>query len=483
MSTSSRRGYRPIPSTRRRFLQQVAIGALTVGPGGALLASCATSDDDNGNNTTGPTADVSEDNPLGVPTDEPLEIYIFNGGFGDKYATDVHQPLFAGKYPDVEIQHNAEVDIAGTLQSRFVAGDPPDFVNNSGDGQIPLGQLVSDNQLYDLSDLFDAPSWDDPSVTVRDTLVPGTVEAGTFGDKPYVLNYAFTIYGLWYNKTLFDKNGWTAPGTWDDMLALCKDIKAAGIAPWTYQGIHARYMNWPLITMAAKLAGPEILVPLDNLEPGAWGHEALRESAAALADLYQKGYILEGTEGMDHIQAQGAWSEGKAAFVPSGSWLESEQSDVTPEGFEFAYLPEPLLSADAALPVETLRATAGEPYVVPAAAENPRAGLEYMRAMLSRDGARGFTETVSSLTAVRGAADGLDLPPGLISAQEALSAAGDNVINWFYPTWYREMENPGINAHTGDLLAGRKTVDEWVDGCEEESKRIREDDSITKYTR
>ncbi|MPZ80527.1 MAG: carbohydrate ABC transporter, N-acetylglucosamine/diacetylchitobiose-binding protein [Actinophytocola sp.] len=465
--------------SRRNFLRgALATGALVL-PGSSVLVGCATS----GGGQEATEGETSADNPLGVPTDSPIEIYIFNGGFGDKYATDVHEPMYKEKYPKAKINHKAEVDIAGALQSRFVGGNPPDFVNDSGDGQIPLGQLVSDKQLYDLADLYDAPSWDDPDVKVRDTLVPGAVEQGTFGDAPYVMHMALTVFGLWYNKTLFDKHQWEVPTTWDEMTALCTEIKKAGVAPWTYQGIHARYMNWPLLTMAAKLGGADILKAIDNLEEGAWGNEAVKESANALAGLRKSGFFLAGSEGMDHIQSQGQWSAGKAAFVPCGSWLESEQKDVTKGDFEFAYMAEPLLSSDAAMPKETLRASPGEPYVVPAAAKNPRGGLEYMRIMLSRAGAKGFTEQVSSLTVVKDSAEGVQLPPGLTSAQSALKAAGDNVINWMYPTWYGDMENPGINAVTGDLLAGRKTVDEWAEGCEAEAKKIRDDDSVTKYTR
>jgi len=84
---------------------------------------------------------------------------------------------------------------------------------------------------------------------------------------------------------------------------------------------------------------------------------------------------------------------------------------------------------------------------------------------------------------VKGAAEGVQLPPGLTSAQAALEAAGDNVINWMWNTWYGDMWNPGINAQMQDLLTGRKSVDEWVEGCEGEAKKVRDDDSITKYTR
>ncbi|HEY7594807.1 MAG TPA: N-acetylglucosamine/diacetylchitobiose ABC transporter substrate-binding protein [Actinophytocola sp.] len=465
--------------SRRNFLRgALATGALVL-PASSALVGCATS----GGGQEAAEGEKSAQNPLGVPTDAPLEVYIFNGGFGDKYATDVHEPIYKKKYPKAKINHKAEVDIAGALQSRFVGGNPPDFVNDSGDGQIPLGQLVSDKQLYDLTDLFDAPSWDDPNTKVRDTLVPGAIQQGTFGDKPYVMNMALTVFGIWYNKALFDKHGWQPPQTWDDMLALCKDIKAAGIYPWTYQGIHARYMSWSLLAMAAKLAGPDVVKAIDNLEEGAWQHEAIKESANALQGLHTKGYILPGTEGMDHIQAQGQWCAGKAAFVPCGSWLENEQKDVTPEGFEVTVMPDPLLSKDSKMPFETIYASPGEPYVVPAAAKNPRGGLEYMRIMLSKDGAKGFTEQVSSLTVVKGAADGVKLPPGLTSAQETLKSAGDNVLNWMYNTWYGDMWNPGVNAQIGDLMTGRKTVDQFCAGCESEAKKVRDDDSVTKYTR
>ena len=61
-------------------------------------------------------------------------------------AVESHQPMLLEKWPDLTIDHNAEVDIGGTLQARFVAGDPPDFVNNSGDGQMDLGQLATDGR-------------------------------------------------------------------------------------------------------------------------------------------------------------------------------------------------------------------------------------------------------------------------------------------------------------------------------------------------
>ena len=37
---------------------------------------------------------------------------------------------------------------------------------------MDFGALIQDDQVADLTPLLDAPSWDDPNVKVRDTLLP-----------------------------------------------------------------------------------------------------------------------------------------------------------------------------------------------------------------------------------------------------------------------------------------------------------------------
>lgn len=43
--------------------------------------------------------------------------------------------------------------------------------------------------------------------------------------------------GILYNKTMFEENGWEVPTTWDEFVALCDTIQAAGITP-LYEGIN-----------------------------------------------------------------------------------------------------------------------------------------------------------------------------------------------------------------------------------------------------
>lgn len=469
---------------RRDVLRRTAAAGLLATPAAGLLSGCALggggdSEDDGGGEYQGAK---SEQNPLGVKEDAPLEVVIFNGGFGEEYAK-AHEAMYAEKYPKAQVKHSATQEINKTLQPRFVDGTPPDVVNNSGAGQIDFNGLVSQNALADLGDLLDAPSLDITGKSVRETLLPGAVDVGSYNGKFMVLNYTYTVYGIWYSTKLFADKGWTYPKTWDDHIALCKQIKAAGIAPWTYAGKHPRYMSWPVIATAIKFGGPQVATAIDNLEPNAWQSEAMTASADAWYQIVKDGYILSGSPGLDHVQSQTAWCQGKAAMISCGSWLESEQKKVTPAGFNMSVAPTPSLSSGDKLPFEAIRGTAGEPFMVPAKAKNVAGGLEYLRTMLSMKGAQDFTRKVSSLTVVAGATEGVELPFGLTSVVKALDASGASGFNWVYGNYYRKLERELVDAACGEFFSGRSTPAEFLSACQKGADQIAADSSVTKYKR
>jgi len=466
---------------RRDILRRTAVAGALATPVAGLLTGCALGggDDSGGDDNR---AEKTAENPLGVKADAPLEVVIFNGGFGEEYAK-AHEAMYSEKYPKAKITHSATQEINKTLQPRFVDGTPPDVVNNSGAGQIDFNGLVSQGTLADLGELLDAPSMDIPGKKVRDTLLPGAVEVGSYNGKFLVLNYTYTAYGIWYSTKLFTEKGWQYPKTWDEHIALCKQIKAAGIAPWTYAGKHPRYMSWPLLATAIKFGGTSVATAIDNLEPNAWKSDAMKAAADAWHQIVKDGYILAGSPGLDHKQSQTEWCQGKAALISCGSWLESEQKGVTPEGFNMTIAPTPSLGSSDKLPFEAIRGTAGEPFMVPAKAKNLAGGLEYFRVMLSKKGAQDFTRKVASLTVVAGAAEGIELPYGLSTVSKALDASGSNGFNWVYNNFYRKLERELVDAACGEFFSGRIGPAEFLDQCQKGADSIAQDSSIKKYKR
>ncbi|MEU4608521.1 N-acetylglucosamine/diacetylchitobiose ABC transporter substrate-binding protein [Kribbella sp. NPDC023972] len=465
--------------SRRLFLQRAAVGTLLATGGSTLLSACASggSDDDN---TGGGGAEQTAQNPFGVKESDPLDVVIFKGGYGDDYAK-AHEELYKKKFPGATVKHAGITDITPQLQPRFNGGNPPDVIDNSGASALPSSTLATSGQLADLTQLFDAPSIDDANKKVRDTIEPITLEAAQLGGKPLLLNYVLTVYAIWYNKPLFTKNGWEPAKTWQEFLDLCEEIKKTGIAPMAHQGKHPYYIGQVMMDMAVKHGGHDVIKAIDQLEPNAWKHESVKMAAEAILEIKGKGYMMQGTEGLDHIQSQTAWNQGKAAFIPSGSWLENEQKPVAPKDFETTAAYTPLLDG-AKLPVDCTQIAAGEPFIVPEKAKNKAGGLEFMRIMLSKEAAGKFTELTGSPTVVTGAGEGLKLSPGASSSGALLKSGGENNWTTYFAAWYSTMDKP-IRSVWGELAAARITADEFCNRAQKIADDTAKDPKTKKQTR
>jgi N-acetylglucosamine transport system substrate-binding protein len=470
---------RPAGLDRRQFLQRLAAAGLLAVPGAGVLSACATG---GGGPTTSAQGDVSAENPLGVAADAGLDVVIFNGGYGEDYAK-FHQDLYKRRYPQAAVKHAATTQIGSEMQPRFVAGNPPDVLDDSGAQKIEYAVLINDGQVADLGPLLDAPSFDDPNVTVRDTLLPGVVEQGTFGDKFVILNYVYETYALWYSKPLFEQHGWQVPTTWDQMMALCEQIKAAGISPFAYGGTNAAdYVLDLNLTSAIKQGGLDVISKIDNLEPGAWQQDTVVAATQRIEEMVRKGYFMPGSEGLKHTEAQTSWVQGKAAFYVSGSWLENEMKGISPADFAMTMAPVPVLDSGSAMPFEALRTQPAEAFLVPARAKNVNGGMEYLRMMLSKEGAAKFAELTASVPGVKGATDGIQKTPALESLSAGLAAAGSNVFSWQFWVWYAPYRQ-AVKTELGNLLAGRSDANSFVTAMQAETDRLAADASVTKYSR
>lgn len=461
--------------TRRRLLGRAAAAGLLATPAASLLAACATSGGDNG---TG-AGEVTDDNPFGFDPASQVDAVFFTGGFGTEYP-EAFKRLFEERYPEAEVGVQGTETIGTVVQPRFAGGNPPDLLNNSGDDLLDLSGLVNDGAVLDLAPLLDAPSLDDPNARVRDVLQPGTIEAGTFGNRMYALNYSYSTYGMWYDARLFREHGWTPPTSWSEFLALAEEMQQAGIAPFIHQGQHPWYIHNVFMEWVYAEGGLDAVLKIDNLEPDAWRQDAVMVAAARLHEMVENGLIYPGSAGLSHTESQQLWLDNEAGFIWCGSWLENEMAETTPPGFEMT-LAAPWAPSDSpATPAGSLRVGAGEQFVVPAQAANTAGGLEFLRLMCSRAAGQAWAELTRSTSVVIGSAEGVE-STALVSAAQ-VAAAAPEVMDWkalgWYGTIYEELE-----AEIAELMAGRSTPEDLIDRVQAEADRVADDDSIEKFTR
>ena len=462
----------PIP--RRQFLRG-SLAAAALLPASGFLASCASSGTGNGSGSgTKSKGKVSANNPFGVAKGSTTEAVIFNGGYGIDYAK------FAGdqmqKQQGVTVKVSPVTNVAQTLQPRFVAGNPPDVIDNSGAGLIGINTIR--NQLEDLTDVIEAKNYE--GKVIKDTLVPGVTKPGTFDGKFVQLNYVLTVYALWYSASLFDQEGWTVPKTYDEMLTLGAKAKKKGkyLLGWGKEA--ATYYQTMAIASAIKEGGDEVRLALENLKPKCWSMPAIQSVFQGLKKIIDAGYVKPGGAGTQFTAAQAQWSNAEDFILyPSGGWIENEMKTQTKKGFKMTGAPEPVVSSSPAMPYEALHSTAGEGYIVPSKGKNVAGGKEFLRAMLSKDAATNFAKTKLSSTIVKGT-----VPPdgfgstALQSQIKLLASAGTNVFSWNFVDLYGMNTDQLVLWNT--FLSGGSDVATLTKGLQGITDKIANDSSIKK---
>ena len=459
------------PLQRRQFLR----GALAVGvfiPATGMLASCA-----GGGTTTSAGGTVSAKNPFGMADKSTVDAVIFKGGYGIDYA-DYAGKVVEKAHAGSTVKVTAATNIAQTLQPRFVGGNPPDVIDNSGANLIGINTIRA--QLEDLTSVIEAKNLE--GKVIKDTLYAGVIEPGTFDGKFVQLNYVLTVYAMWHSAALFETNGWAVPTTYDEALALGAKAKSQGKYLFGWGKEAATYYQTMAIASAIKEGGDDVRLALENLKDGCWSLKPLQDVFTGLKKIIDAGYMQPGGAGTQFTAAQAQWSnEEKFLLYPSGGWIENEMKTQTKAGFKMTGAPELTVTTSSTLPQKSLHSTAGEGYIVPSQGKNKAGGKEFLRAMLSNDAAVNFAKTTFSSTIVKGTipADGFG-STALVSQVKLLEGAGSDVFSWNFVDLYGLNTDQLVVWNT--FLQGDSSVAQLTSSLQSISDKVRNDSSVKKVT-
>ena len=161
----------------------------------------------------------------------------------------------------------------------------------------------------------------------------------------HTIPYQPSIFGFFYNKTLFTKAGIeAAPTTWAEFDAACAKLKEAGITPITaddaymtsFIGLHlARYIGQDGVK--SLVMGEEV-----NGVSVTWDDPKVLAAAESFADFAKKGYFSENIATNKYPAGQNQeFAPGEAAIVICGSWLPNEAKASAAEDLEWGYFNYP----------------------------------------------------------------------------------------------------------------------------------------------
>ncbi len=132
----------------------------------------------------------------------------------------------------------ARVDnINQLIVTKVQANDTPDIALIPQPGVV--GNLVDRDAVIPLDDALDMAA-------LQASMIPGTLEAGTFDGQLYGLLVSSNVKSLvFYPKKAWDAAGYQAPNTLDELNALTEEIKGDGTAPWCIGIESGAATGWP----------------------------------------------------------------------------------------------------------------------------------------------------------------------------------------------------------------------------------------------
>jgi N-acetylglucosamine transport system substrate-binding protein len=402
-----------------------------------------------------------------------IEVAVFQGGFGlDFFERTARE--YEKLHPKVKINVWGNPRIWEQLRPRFVSGDVPDLTW-PGWG-MDYWALVADGQVMPMDKYLAGKAYDQDKPW-KDTFYPSLLNKGMYKGHYYILPYNNNVVGWWYNVDMFKQHGWTAPKTYEELLALCEKIKQAGIAPITYQGKYPAYMlRGFFFPWAISAGGIQAYNDAQNLKPGAWKSPAFLKAAQMIAELRDKGYFQKGAMGMDHTGSQMEFVLGRAAMITCGTWLGSEMKKQMPPSFHMAFFNYPMLANGKGDP--TLVSAGTEDWIIPSKAKHPEIAADFFKYMTSLSVAKKFVVEKNTLMSIKDS-DKTNISPDLAGAAAAFNKSR-GTWDQDYSQWYKTFNKETENAMAA-LLNGEVTPEQCLDRMEKAAEACRNDKSIPKH--
>lgn len=171
----------------------------------------------------------------------------------------------------------------------------------------------------------------------------------TIDGKTYGLVYNALYQGVYYNRTMFEENGWEVPKTIEELQAIIDDCIAKGITPFASHMVD----TWSIGNVTMQFMMNDVF----NNDP-TWG-DKFRAGEVSFADseaaqtAYKYNELIfnntyEDTFSTEQTDCDARMVLGEAAMKVSGSWSIQNFLDID-ESFDFGIFPFPNQTGDSKL--------------------------------------------------------------------------------------------------------------------------------------
>jgi raffinose/stachyose/melibiose transport system substrate-binding protein len=356
---------------------------------------------------------------------------------------------FNATHPNIEVvreSYDAQA-MRDVIKTALTSGSGPDiFYYDLGPGNA--GVLAKAGLLLPLDDAYADFGWDKH-------IFNWTRERSTFDGKSYGVANELEFIGIFYNKQIFQDNGWSEPKDWNEFLALCDKAKAAGLIPIAF----ANGDSWPSFHMFAmmmnNIVGKERLTQMVSGKESWDNPDTVAAIKMFFVDMNQAGYFVPDVNAVSYDDGNALFQTGKAAMLATGTWMvesltNPEQTQV-PVGFFFL----PSINGN---PV-VVPGGIGSGWVVSSSAKHPQETLEFLNYLISDEMGKRWVSEIRAVPAYPVDTSGLEIPELQAFALDIIGKQAGGMgynIDVLTPDNFNNVMWDGFAA----VLAGAKTPEQ-----------------------
>ena len=270
---------------------------------------------------------------------------VINTDTSDPAPKAAFEALIAGfeaEHPDIKVTWNL-FDHEGYKTSirNFLTADAPDLANwYAGNRMLPY---VNAGLFEPVDDV-----WDENGLRESLASAEGSM---TIDGKLWGVPYTYYQWGVYYRQDVFADNGLSAPETFDDMIAACETLSAAGIAPitigtkylWTAGGVFD-YLN-------LRTNGYDFHMALTKGEVE-WTDDRVRATMANWKRMLDAGCFIENHAAYSWQEALAPMVQGEAAMYVMGNFAVAPLREAGLSDEQLGFFQFPVINPDVPLAEE-----------------------------------------------------------------------------------------------------------------------------------
>jgi ABC-type glycerol-3-phosphate transport system substrate-binding protein len=318
--------------------------------------------------TAAPAAVQATTVPAAAKPSDVNIVHYFSGDLGKKYMTQIIDQ-FNQANPQYKVVDNTtgHEDFKTQILVMLAGDNPPDIFSYWAGARTQF--VVDASRLMPLDDWWAANKMDD--------VIPASLKPlATYDGKIYAIPMNAHIVAMFYNPKVMAKAGITEmPKTWDDFLAACEKLKAAGVAPIALGSKNQWPAQYWFDYLLSRTAGPEYRTQL-MAGKAAYTDAQVAKAMGYWKTLVDKGYFVKNANGYDWTDAADQVAKGDAAMTLMGTWITGYwDGNNLKAGTDYDFFPFPVI--DPSIPVVVHGSI--DAWTIPADTKN-KAGAEALLA-------------------------------------------------------------------------------------------------------